>query len=154
MSDRTLFHLDIECKALDWQVSALAQICASLHHTILSTMERLIISLENLARSATPVPEPGQDEPEPEQWLELLRPFNTIENLWLKDPGVSSGFCQALRTLPSGGEGALHLLPALRELVLMAASGEQSRALVQVLDPFVEARRLADRPLTVSYYGG
>ncbi|KAI0267814.1 hypothetical protein BC834DRAFT_968719 [Gloeopeniophorella convolvens] len=151
LADKAILHLDIECKPLDWQISALAQICTSLHHAALSTMIILKILLEDPPQSATSVPEPGQDEPEPEQWLELLQPFNTVEQLWLIDLDVSSRLCQVLRALPSGGE-ALSVLPALRELFLEAEPGEQNNALAQALGSFVEARRLADRPVIVSHH--
>ncbi|KAI0257894.1 hypothetical protein BC834DRAFT_869802 [Gloeopeniophorella convolvens] len=153
MSDDAILNLGAECRPLDWQISALAQICASLHHTPLSTMKNLEIVFDDSLKNPTPMLEPGQDEPEPEQWLELLQPFNIIEELRLKGPGISSSFCQALRTLAaSDAEGVLSVLPALRELCLHAKSGKHIRALAQTLNPFVEARYLADEPVKVSYY--
>ncbi|KAI0257893.1 hypothetical protein BC834DRAFT_848337 [Gloeopeniophorella convolvens] len=115
-------------------------------------MKSLEISINGSVKSPTPVPEPDEDEPEPEQWLELLQPFNIVEELWLKDSSASSGFCQTLGTLTSGGEEALIVLPALRGVVLGAESEEQGSALAQALDLFVEARRLADRPVTVTHH--
>ncbi|KAI0267807.1 hypothetical protein BC834DRAFT_58979 [Gloeopeniophorella convolvens] len=153
MSDKVHFHWGVECKALDWQISTLAQICTPLHHFSPSTKTGLNILFDDSRPNPRPVPEPDQDEPEPDQWLELLQPFNTVEELSVSDgSGVSNGLFQALRTLPSGGEGTLSVLPALRELRLEVDSDEQSDAVAEVLDPFVEARRLIDRPVTISYH--
>ncbi|KAI0267809.1 hypothetical protein BC834DRAFT_1040537 [Gloeopeniophorella convolvens] len=152
MSDKAFLCLDVECKPLDWQISALAQICSSLRHSVLLTKTGLNSLFDNSRENPMPVPEPDQDEPEPEQWLELLQPFNAVEKFSVKDSsGVSSGFFQALRTLSGGGEGTLSVLPALRELRLEADTDEQSDALTEASDPFTEARRLADRPVAVSY---
>ncbi|KAI0267810.1 hypothetical protein BC834DRAFT_59262 [Gloeopeniophorella convolvens] len=145
-----LLDLHVDCKPLDWQISALAQICTSLH-AALSTIKGLEISFDDSPKGPPSAPEPGQDEPEPEQWLEFLQAFNVIEELRLEDPGASSRFCQVLCTLASSGEEVLSVLPVLRRLHLVVESVGRGSALVQALDPFVKARRLADRPVRVGY---
>ncbi|KAI0267806.1 hypothetical protein BC834DRAFT_58977 [Gloeopeniophorella convolvens] len=155
MSENALVQrFSVECRPLDWQISALAQISSSLHHIRrLSTMKSLWIFIVDSLENPPPAPEPDQDEPEPDQWLELLQPFNTVEKLWLEGlaGGCLSGLCQALHTLASGGEEALSVLPALRKLHLEVQSDNaQCSVLLRALGPFIEARRLSDRPVTVS----
>jgi hypothetical protein len=96
------------CKAPDWQLSFLAQVCSSSLSPIPS-LEHLYICEGKYS------PSRWQDDIENDQWLELLHPFTTVKNLYLSK-GVVSCITLALQELV--GQRLTEVLPALQGLLL------------------------------------
>ena len=84
--------MDILCQDVDWQVSSLEQICTACLPP-LPTLEDLYIAEGRYSRLHWP------DNIENTLWLELLRPFASVKNLYLS------------------GQVAPHIVPALDELI-------------------------------------
>jgi hypothetical protein len=137
--DSIPLRLEISCEHFDWQLSALAQVCNSCLAT-LSSLEHLSICDNRY------LPPHWQDDIENTQWLELLRPFTTVKDLYLSD------------------EVALHVAPALQELseervteVLLALQNmfvddpEPSGLIQQGFQTFVTARgrQVSSRPVAI-----
>ena len=108
-------NVKISCDKLDWQVSSLEQVCSS----CLPPLSKL----GDLYISGATYWQPGvQDNIENMLWLELLRPFTCVENLYLSQ------------------EFEPRIVPALRELV------EDSTEVVPMLQNiFLSARRTRTR---------
>ena len=85
-------YVSIPCRGLDWQVSSLEQVCTSCLPPF-PALEELYIYGDSLWERNR------QDHIENWQWLELLRPFTTVKNLYLSE------------------EFAPHIVPALQVLV-------------------------------------
>jgi hypothetical protein len=120
--------LGISCGQLDWQLSALAQICNS----CLPTLHRL--EHLNIHDNLRPSPH-WQDDMENTQWLELLHPFTTVKNLYLSEDGATY-VASALQDLSE--ERATEVLPALQNIFI---DGLQPSGFVQeVFHKFVTAR--------------
>ena len=122
------FALRISCRGLDWQLGHLAQILGQLN-TIHSNVGGLSINTRAL-------PPGGKACGEDTVWLELLRPFTTVETLHVS--GKSAG--HVARGLGGVTE---EMLPVLRSLCL------EDEPLTSV-EHFVEARWLAGRAITVA----
>jgi hypothetical protein len=135
------FTVEILCKDLNWQVSSLKRFCTS--NLPVSTSEDLYIYGEDLY----PEWEDESDDGEDIQWLELLRPFAAVENLYLSE------------------DAARHIGPALQELVGGSTSGTEVLPIVQniflggfqpwgpvpeSIEEFIDARQLSDQFITVS----
>jgi hypothetical protein len=128
-------YLGISCRQRDWQLSSLVQVCSlSIPRALISTVEQLYIS-ESLQL-------PWQDD---SQWLELLHPFTAVKDLYISQEFVPR-ILPALQELT--GEKVTEVLPALQTLFLdePLASGPVQDIIVQ----FVDARRRADHPISVS----
>ena len=76
------------CKAPDWQLSFVAQVCRS-SLSLIPSLEHLYICESVHSRSR------WQEDIENDQWLELLHPFTTVKNLYLSK-GVVSHIALAL----------------------------------------------------------
>ena len=127
----------ILCSQPDWQLSSLAQVCSStLPPTLVHTIEHLYIR---------ELSAPYSHDIESCQWLDLLRPFTAVKDLYLSPEFV-------LRILPALEElireGVTELLPALQTLFLdePLASG----LIGETIARFVTARRSANHPIVVS----
>ena len=72
-ADHEVLQLGISCRASDWQVSSLSQICSSSLPPFV-TFKRL--DIRNMRQN-------WQDDMENEQWLELLQPFTSVKDLAL-----------------------------------------------------------------------
>ena len=120
--------LEVSCRKLDWQFSALAQICNSCLPT-LPSLERLSMCESQYS------PLLWQDDVENTQWLELLRPFATVKNLYLSKK-VALCVASALQELSK--ERVTGLLPALQDIFI---DGLQPSGLVhEVFHKFVTTR--------------
>ena len=106
--DPTWLKLEIPCRTLNWQLSSLAQVCTSCL-TTLSALEHLDI------REARRPPQDWQDNINNTRWLELLRPFTIVKNLYLSKD-VARCVVPALKEL--AGEQVTELLPTLQNLFL------------------------------------
>jgi hypothetical protein len=133
--------LTILCKASDWQLSSLAQVCDS---PFLS-----LFNLERLKIYEYPyLPRHWLEDVENVQWLELLHPFTTVKSLSLSEV-FAPRVVPALQGL--SGEGIMEVLPALQSISLpeSSLSGPAEKALAQ----FLTARQLSSRPVTVNPQG-
>jgi len=124
-------ELAIKCRKIDWQLSALAQVC-NLCLPTLSSLERL-----SICDSQYPPPDWQDDSHDIEhtQWLELLHPFATVKGLYLSKE-VALRVASALQELSE--ERVTEVLPALQDIFV---DGLEPSGLVQeVFHKFVTAR--------------
>ena len=138
-SDKAL-QLGILCEQPDGQLSSLVQVCtSSFPHSFIPTVEHLSVLEESLS------PPHWKDDIENSQWLKLLHPFTAVKNLYLSKefaPRIASSLQELV------GERATEVLPALQELSLEKIY--PSRPVQKAIWKFVEARRLSNRPITIS----
>jgi len=134
--------LEILCRPAIWQLSSLAQVCTS------SFPQFLIPAVEHLYISDTVEPQPDlEDDIENDQWLEVLRPFTAVKDLYLSREFVPR-IAPTLQELV--GASVTEVLPALKNLFLeeFHLSGTVQEAIQQ----FVSARQLANQPIAVSHW--
>jgi hypothetical protein len=125
----------IPCRELDWQVSALEQICASCLPS-LSTLD-LYIYMDKVGY--------WQDNVENTLWMELLHPFTAVSNLYLSKQ-VTPRIMPAIQELV--GDRTTEVLPALQNIF---SEGLQSSGPVhEGIRQFVATRQLASHPIAVS----
>jgi hypothetical protein len=102
------FNVEISCGALERRLSALTQVC-NLSMSPLSTVQDLYLC-ENAGSQL------NWDYPmESKEWLELLKPFTSVKNLYLSD-GLRQGIAPALRLLV--GDRVTEVLPTLESIFL------------------------------------
>lgn len=130
------FRVQITCTHLDWQVASAVQVFGAFA-TILSVVERLALKYYDYD---DPWERHRDNDVDPMQWRELLRPFRNVKTLSVADTlvGELSG---SLRL--GDGESSLEwLLPELREL--RYAGGDRAD---EAFAPFIHARQTAGRPI-------
>ena len=123
----------------NWQLSSMAEACSSFS-PFFSTVTYLYIYHHHY-------PEPGwqEDDVESTQWLELLRPFTSVEQLYLSEL-FASRIAPALQVLVE--ERMTEVLPILQNIFL---EGLQPSGPVQEgIGQFVAARQLSGHPITIS----
>jgi len=128
-------NLGIFCRQSDWRLSMLAQVCSS-SLPLISTLGRLYI--HETHQPSWP------DDIENVQWLELLRPFTTVNALYLSRD-ITSRIAPALQELV--GERATEVLPALQSLFLEEL--RPSELVQEAIDKFVAARQHSNHPTIV-----
>ena len=135
------YSVTILCEAANRLVSALKWVCTSCSPP-LSTLEDLYIYEGPFRLLIWP------DNIEDSLWLELLRPFAAVKNLYLSKE-VQSLIMPFLQTL--GGERTAEVLPTLQNVFLegLKNPGPVRKAIQQ----FVSARQ-ASRPIAVSSWDG
>ena len=102
-------ELEISCRKSDWQLSSLAQVCSSFFpQALISMVEHLYVE-----RGYSDVL--WQDDIENSQWLELLRPFTAVKDLYISEI-FTPYIAPALQAL--SGESVTEVLPALQSLFL------------------------------------
>lgn len=133
--------LRISCTYSDWQISSMAQVCTS-SLPLFSTLERLDISEDFF-------PPHWQDDVENGEWLELLRPFTALKDLYLVK-NLGPLVTAALQEL--AGESVMEALPALRNLYIegLRPLGPIREAVGQL----VTAQRLSGHPVAVRRWDG
>jgi len=136
--DQVALYLSISCKALDWQLSALAQVLNS----FLSSLQT-VGSLEIASYH-----EDWQGEIEVIQWRELLHPFTSVKDMTLKYEDSVRLVAPALQEL--AGERATEVLPALQDLFLKT-SWRPSGPVKESIEQFIATRQLHGHPVTVHY---
>jgi hypothetical protein len=137
-SDYRGLSVHIRCMVSGWQLSAVEQVC-TLSLPPVSTLEDLYI-LE------LPVPRlRWQDDVESTLWLELLRPFVAVKNLYISKESVPR-IAPALEELV--GARTTEVLPTLENLFL--AGLRPSGPLEKGIEKFVAARQLISHPVAVS----
>jgi len=135
-----VLELGISCNQSDWQLSSLAQVCgSSFPHAFIPAVEHLYILDGTSSRPR------WQDDIENSQWMELLRPFTAVKDLY-----ISSEF--APRIVPAlqelVGERVTEVLPALQTLYLEEPI--PSGPVQEIVGQFVAARQLSNYPVVVS----
>jgi hypothetical protein len=124
----------ISCRELDWQLSSLAQVCSSASPPS-CTLEGLDIT-ENHYR-----PPHWQDDMEPTQWLELLRPLTSLKELYLSGELV-------LRVVPAlqglANDEIIEVLPVLQYLF---AGNSESELVQEAIGIFLAARQACGHPV-------
>jgi hypothetical protein len=137
-SDYGIASVEIFCTASDWQLSSLEQICTSSLPPV-STLEDLYIS------EVRGNPPRWQDDVENTLWLDLLRSFVAVKNLYLSEEFVPH-IAPALQELVWGQ--TTEVLPTLENIFL---EGLQTLGPLQEgIEKFVAARHAANCPVTVS----
>jgi hypothetical protein len=128
----------VRCKELDWQISALEQICTSCL-PLLSMLEDLYISEH---RTWQPH---WQDNIENTLWLELLHPFTGVKNLYLSEE-FARRIGPALKELVEGR--MTEVLPTLENIFLQGL--EPSGPVQEGIGQFVATRQVTSHPVAVS----
>jgi hypothetical protein len=138
------FTVEISCKGLNWQLSSLEQVCTSCLPPV--------SMLEDLYFSDYEDPQADwKDNIDNELWVELLRPFSAVKNLYLTEK-VASRVAPALQELVEGRttEVLPTVLPTLQNIF---ADGLESSGPVQEgIRQFVAARLVADHRIAVSHW--
>jgi hypothetical protein len=132
-------ELVIVCELLDLQLPSLVQVCrSSFPRAFIPTVENLYIIVEG---GFWDLP----DDIEDGQWLELLRPFTAVKDLYMSYE-ITLYIARALKELI--GERVTEVLPFLQNLFLedLLPSGPVQKATRK----FLTARQLAGHPITVS----
>ena len=141
-SDLSELSVRIRCTTPEWQLSFLEQVCTSSLPS-LSVMEDLYIVKNPYWRPHR------QGNVENTQWLDLLRSFIAVKNLYLLEEFVPS-ITLALQELVRGR--TTEVLPILENIFLewLPPSGP----LHDCIEKFVAARRLTSHPVKVSRWDG
>ena len=134
--------LGISCKALDWQLSSLAQVLTSFYPSIYM-VEHLYIH--------EPGPEVSQTEWQVDienmQWLDIFHPFTAVKDLYLPKKFLPS-IAPALQELVGGR--TTEVLPILQNILL--GELEPSELIQEGIREFVSDRQLSGQPITVSLW--
>ena len=142
--DGTL-HFAILCTDSLWQLSSLIQVCTSpLYQALIPTVEHLYILDAEFLRPCWKDDINGEERT---QWLELLRPFTAVKDLYLYREFVPY-FAATLQEL--GAESVAEVLPALQNILL--EDPWLSGSVQEIIKHFVSLRRLSGDPIIVSLW--
>jgi hypothetical protein len=130
--------LIILCRQPEWQLSSMAQICASFSRSSIHMVEELYIR----ERSHSILE--WQDDIEGSQWLELLRPFTGVKSLCLPKE-FAPHITPCLQELVGGM--TTEVLPALQTLWL---EKRHPGPFEEAIEKFVAARHLSNHPVAIS----
>ena len=141
--------LSVSCAQLDFQVSAMAQICNGLPGAL------LLVEDLSLGFHQGKMPEEWRDEVDPALWRALLTLFRRVGTLRVH-VALASDLERALRLQTDGvvgphiGQGLDLLLPDLHTLVLLHGSDKHTlTAASDALSGFVEERGHTGHPIKV-----
>ena len=132
----------------DRDLSSLAQVCNSLstHQNLITSVERLYIQCSLVTMEW----EQWEDDIESGQWLELLRAFISVKDLYISSE-LTPRIAPALQELVE--EGVTGVLPALQTLFLEELPlSAPFKAIEHLIEQFVSARQLAGHPIAVSLW--
>ena len=127
----------INCRHVDWQVSAAAQISGALMPA-LSVVERLSLDYGDHDLSSE-----EHNEVDRTLWREVLMPFSSVKALHIDDRLIRN-LSSALQ--PEDGEPPLELLPQLNEIVYF------DRSAGDAFTSFIQSRQMAGRPVALTYF--
>ncbi|KAI0292180.1 hypothetical protein BC826DRAFT_454737 [Russula brevipes] len=128
--------LGVTCDRFDWQRSSFALLCGQVSH-LLSLVERLDLP---------PVSPSSKSFMMSIQFLEIFRLFTSTRSLHVREdlmPLIASALHELI------GERATEVLPNLCDLFLETSA--RSGSIQEVIQPFIDARRLSGRPVAVHY---
>ena len=132
--------MKIPCTASEWQLSSLEQVCSS-SSPLLSTLEDLYIFEDQTYLPC------WQDDFENTLWLDLLRPFVAVKDLYLSEEFVPR-IAPALQELVGGR--TIDVLPTLR---IFSWRGSSRRdPFDEGIERFLGARLLTGHPVAVSHW--
>jgi len=137
-SNYKALRMDIQCTASGWQLSAAEQVCTSSLPPV-STLEDLYILEFPRLRPH------WQDDVESTLWLEVLRPFVAVKNLYISKE-FAPRIAPALEELV--GARTTEVLPTLENIFLEGL--QQSGPLQEGIEKFIAARQLIRHPVAVS----
>ena len=137
-TESSTLEIAISCKEPDWQLSSIEQLCNSSLHP-LYTVEDLYIEHRYWQLVWK------DDAIENTLWLQLLRPFTAVKNLYLPKE-FAPGIAAALQELVGGG--ITEVLPSLQNILVKGL--EPSGPFQENIGQFVAARQLSDHPITIS----
>ena len=137
ISSRDIRHLPTSDE-LDSQLSSLAQVCASLS-PIVSTVENL-----SIYEAPYSTLDWSQDT-ETTRWLDLLRPFIAVKNLYLFEE-FTARIASAMEDLDEGS--ITEPLPGLQNIFVQGF--HHSGYLEEGIERFIAARRFIGHPIAVS----
>jgi hypothetical protein len=138
--DHVVLYVHISCIELDWQVSSMEQVCASCLPPF-STLEDLYIYDYKYSHLV------WQDNMENTLWLELLRPFTAVKNLYLSGK-FASRIMPALQELVGGR--STEVLPTLQNIFLEEL--QPSKTVQACIQQFVATRQVTNHPVVVAYW--
>src|SRR5258708_5165120 len=141
ISDNGNLDVAISCIKSDWQLSSLEQVCTSAM-TLLSTLEDLYIFEDRFLQPD------WQDNIENTLWLELLRPFTSVKNLYLSEV-FAPRIAPVLQELVGGR--TTEVLPTLENIFLEGF--QPSGPVYETIGQFVFARQSSHHPVTVCPWG-
>jgi hypothetical protein len=139
------FHMAITCGDSLWQLSSLSQVCISpFYQALIPTVEHLYILDAEFLR---PCWQGDIDDEERSLWLEILRSFTAVKNLYLYREFVPyfAGTLQDLNT-----ESVTEVLPALQRILL--EDPWLSGSVQENIKQFVAVRRLFSDPIDISLW--
>jgi len=140
-SNREEDVLEVSCRVPDGQLSFLAQICTSL--SLLLTTENLYIH-EHLSSQLD-----WNDDIENAVWLDLLRPFTAVKDLYLSKQFVPR-IAPALQELAGGR--TTDLLPTVQNIFLEGFQPSGLDQEIEGIGQFISARQLTNRPVAISVW--
>jgi hypothetical protein len=138
-SNDAWIRLYISCRQSDWQLSSLAQVCGSSFPQSLISPVRDLYIFEEYTRPR------WQDDIESNQWIELLRSFTGVKDLYISRK-FAPRIAPALQEL--AGERVTEVLPALRFLYLEGPT--PSGPIQDTIEQFIAARQLSGHRIVVS----
>ena len=138
-NDRQALTLEISCKPLDWQLSALSQVLASFLSS-LPTLDRLEIGVYH---------EDWQGKIDVIQWQEFLLQFTSVKDMTLEFEDSVRLIAPALQDLAR--ETAIEVLPALKNIFLGIDGCQPSVSDKEAIEQFIATREIYSHPVTVHY---
>ena len=143
-SDHGVLSVRILCTVSEWQLSSVEQVCTSSLPPV-STVEDLHISEDQGLGGG--YPPHWQDDIENTLWLDVLRPFVAVKNLYLSS-GLGPRIAPTLQELVGGR--TTEVLPTLENIFL---EGSPLFPIYGGIGKFVAARRLSSHPVEASRRG-
>jgi hypothetical protein len=139
-SQASYLEIEIICREPNWQLSSLAQICSS-SFPLLSTTENLYIFEHSRSQLD------WKDAIDDTEWLELLRPFTAVKDLYLSKQ-FAPRIAPALQELTGGR--TTYELPALQNLFMEGF--RPSEPVQEGIRQFISARQLTNRPVAIAVW--
>ena len=133
-------ELGVSCAASDWQLSCLIDVCGC-SLPPLPSLERLDIREGGVSQPRWRYAVDG------EQWVELLRPFDTVKTLEISETFVGR-VAPALKIL-GRRERATEVLPVLQDIFLEGP--EPPGPVLEAIGQFVAVRRLSGQPVAIHH---
>ena len=137
-SYREKIFVKVPCREFDQQISSLERVCSSSSPPYSALVDLYIY--EDVFS-----PPDWKDDIENTLWLELLRPFSAVKNLYLSQK-FSPRIAHALQELVAGR--TTEVLPSLENIILEELQLPGPEGIVE----FVAARQLSGHPITVSLW--
>ena len=132
------------CKAPDWQLSFVSQVCNS-SLSLIPSLEHLYICEDRNSRARWP------DDIKNDQWLEVLHSFTNVKYLYLSE-GIVPHIAPTLQELVERPGRLTEILPVLESLFLeephpsgLIDESRPSEPVQEAIRVFIAARRLSKR---------